>query len=411
MRCHDIRENLSAYIDGMLEPSIASRVEEHLASCAECRVEYDELLAVVEMVRELPEVAPPPEFRAYLRQRVSGSASVASAAVNAAQPRTRKFFAGRWVGVVAAAAVVFLTVGVTALWYDQKGGLPMSSQLAADLESNGGQVTGQAERAGEPGNDTSLKQPTKDQAPEISVNMRVLSEPEPEPESSAPESDPDRQQQSEYMALDTGAGSPAAESRDASPEQDPAAEKQTESVPPQPAEEEQMQFFITALSDEEKAARDAAPPGMGGGKLQAVEYTVSLQVYEGQDAVQVITGAAGKYGGTVEPVNQKDRLVCKVPDYAVEQFIQEIALAGEITDRQSRQVDLLPGIQELESDISELMAREKELAKQLDEGADEAVEDELAAVRQQLASLQGELAAISKSAMTATVEIKLNPAE
>jgi len=48
MRCHDICENLSAYIDGMLDQSDASLVELHLESCPGCKSEYDDLIRAMQ---------------------------------------------------------------------------------------------------------------------------------------------------------------------------------------------------------------------------------------------------------------------------------------------------------------------------------------------------------------------------
>lgn len=120
MSCHELREQLSAYLDGMLDSSLAAQVEEHLASCAECRMEYEELKAAVELVRELPVVVPPPEFHAALRQRLQ---KLSSAAVNPETPVQKP--GAPWknrLRPLAAAAVIFLVAGVSALWYGQHHG-------------------------------------------------------------------------------------------------------------------------------------------------------------------------------------------------------------------------------------------------------------------------------------------------
>ena len=51
-----LRELLSAYVDGQVSASEASRVQEHLAACAECRRELEALRATVSLLRSLPQV-------------------------------------------------------------------------------------------------------------------------------------------------------------------------------------------------------------------------------------------------------------------------------------------------------------------------------------------------------------------
>lgn len=53
-----LRDLLSAYIDGEVNGSEAARVEEHLSGCEECRRELDTLRATVELMGQLPELAP-----------------------------------------------------------------------------------------------------------------------------------------------------------------------------------------------------------------------------------------------------------------------------------------------------------------------------------------------------------------
>ena len=52
-----LRTLLSSYIDGEVSAQEARRVDEHLAGCAECRRELQELRATVELLGALPELA------------------------------------------------------------------------------------------------------------------------------------------------------------------------------------------------------------------------------------------------------------------------------------------------------------------------------------------------------------------
>ena len=66
----DIRKHLSAYCGGDLEPSLAALVEQHLAACAVCRAELDELNTALRLIRTTPEVEPPPWLTARIMARV-----------------------------------------------------------------------------------------------------------------------------------------------------------------------------------------------------------------------------------------------------------------------------------------------------------------------------------------------------
>jgi len=54
--------NLSAYMDGELDPSDAARVEKHLKTCSECRQELDSLCQLTSLLRQVPAKKPPRSF-------------------------------------------------------------------------------------------------------------------------------------------------------------------------------------------------------------------------------------------------------------------------------------------------------------------------------------------------------------
>lgn len=119
MQCNNIREMLSAHLDGVLEPSDHTMVTQHLGACPACRSEWEDLRMVVELVRELPEITPPAEFRHNLRKRIEAMPDHRSRIKKAALwPALTGSKISR---VVAVAATVILTAGVTALWYGLPG--------------------------------------------------------------------------------------------------------------------------------------------------------------------------------------------------------------------------------------------------------------------------------------------------
>ena len=71
MKCSEIRELLSLYIDDMLEQSLREEVSAHIDACPECRREYEELVSITKMLAELPEVRVPADFDGRLRDALN----------------------------------------------------------------------------------------------------------------------------------------------------------------------------------------------------------------------------------------------------------------------------------------------------------------------------------------------------
>jgi anti-sigma factor RsiW len=67
-----VREELTALLDGALDPARRSEVEAHLAACAACRAERDGLAAALLALRALPAPpAPSPGFEARFWARLA----------------------------------------------------------------------------------------------------------------------------------------------------------------------------------------------------------------------------------------------------------------------------------------------------------------------------------------------------
>lgn len=62
MNCTELREHLSAYLDGELEQELAERVKAHLATCGDCRAEFESLEQVTGLVHALPREPAPGEI-------------------------------------------------------------------------------------------------------------------------------------------------------------------------------------------------------------------------------------------------------------------------------------------------------------------------------------------------------------
>ena len=96
MGCRDIRETISACVDGEASPEEAARVREHLASCERCRVLERQMRAVGAGVRQV-RGSVPDGFREAVLARLDAEGAL---------PKRKKVFptAWRWAAVPLAAA-------------------------------------------------------------------------------------------------------------------------------------------------------------------------------------------------------------------------------------------------------------------------------------------------------------------
>lgn len=75
---------LSAHLDGEVSPTEADRIERHLASCEECRLELEAVARARSVVRSLPSLDPPGGMVPPLRRRarwVWAASGIAAAAL------------------------------------------------------------------------------------------------------------------------------------------------------------------------------------------------------------------------------------------------------------------------------------------------------------------------------------------
>jgi hypothetical protein len=62
MRCEDIAQQLSEYVDGVLEPGQTERLESHLAECAACRNELEAVRQTVALLHDMEAIEPPSDL-------------------------------------------------------------------------------------------------------------------------------------------------------------------------------------------------------------------------------------------------------------------------------------------------------------------------------------------------------------
>lgn len=111
MRCKEINELLSAYFDGMLEPSDRKEVDLHLDTCPDCRMELEELSMIAGLVGNLPLVEPPVKFGRDLRLKLESLGPPVSS-----PGFLKKLVTGRRSTLVALAASFLLVFGVAGAW-------------------------------------------------------------------------------------------------------------------------------------------------------------------------------------------------------------------------------------------------------------------------------------------------------
>lgn len=113
MKCNEISDKLSLYIDNELSDEEMHLMEEHLQSCEKCQNELEEYKNLISVLQSLPEEEPPEGYCKRLHDKLLE---------NSSQPKTKKkalniksFNRYRWLkyGSIAAALVlVFLVVNI-----------------------------------------------------------------------------------------------------------------------------------------------------------------------------------------------------------------------------------------------------------------------------------------------------------
>lgn len=70
MKCNDIQEQISLYIDNMLDDNGKEILIKHLEECNQCSAEYDFLIATVNLCRELPMLELPENYEIGLNNKL-----------------------------------------------------------------------------------------------------------------------------------------------------------------------------------------------------------------------------------------------------------------------------------------------------------------------------------------------------
>lgn len=178
MTCDDVRDNLSAYLDGELARPEAAAVESHLAGCESCRAELASLRSLTETLHALPRRPAPAEVEREVVGQLERDALLAPREL----PKKRRFVLPIFGGAaLAAAALVAVAVHVHLASQE-----PTESKPALTLSEDGwagdraSARDGEANRyiAGAPGSGEALKKQDGEhsavaEAPAVEPDMKL----------------------------------------------------------------------------------------------------------------------------------------------------------------------------------------------------------------------------------------------
>lgn len=174
MQCKDILNLLSPYLDKVLNSDECTEVRVHLDACPRCRAEFEELKAAMLLLQELPEMAPPVDFREKLMAKIEDiDTTKQEIAQKGWLSRIRGIAKSTWYRSVAVAAVMVMALGISSLW--QKEGNPILPVIINDKEII---ITKQEPPATKPNQTQTDKTVSdKDQGPDTSVSSPVIENP------------------------------------------------------------------------------------------------------------------------------------------------------------------------------------------------------------------------------------------
>ncbi len=233
MQCSEIRELLSAYIDGVLDTNENISVKEHLRNCSECSRDLADLQETIRLLHSLGEIRPPEGFRQDLRGKLEKEPLPAGSIKNLFW--TQK--ARRWIsgpGKYLAASFIIIGLGLSSGIYNllQSGMLPKSASydLALEQKTESGTDRAALESAPQKGKENSMAD----------------------------------------MRLNDFGGSPKASATDsvksaAGDQEIPAGESDTASSTAGNPQAEQNEGFIAGAPADETLRKALAPEGKGGG--------------------------------------------------------------------------------------------------------------------------------------------------
>ncbi|WP_418792092.1 anti-sigma factor family protein [Phosphitispora sp. TUW77] len=139
MQCSEIRELLSAYIDGVLDPNEKTAVQEHLMTCGECSRDLADLQETIRLLHSLGDISPPERFRKELREKLNKESLPNGRIINLfLKQKARRWISGP--GKYLAVSVIIIGLGFSTGIYNllQSGLAPKSASYDMVMEENSG---------------------------------------------------------------------------------------------------------------------------------------------------------------------------------------------------------------------------------------------------------------------------------
>jgi anti-sigma factor RsiW len=312
----EIRDKLSAYLDGAVSPREKSLIEEHLETCQECAIVLRELRQTVARLRNLGEEEPPP----WLTQRIM--ARIGEEAGREKGLLQRLFLPLRWKLPVEAAALVFLSVTGYLVYRtvspEVKVAVPPVAEIQGEAARQAPPVVAPRYKAEQP---PAVKK-KEDLAAGRRSNVRQPAEGQP---AAAPSYESLRQEAPPPSAVPPGPSpSTLSEKKGVSPR---LLRENDEFAPPRDAE---------ALRKEEKSAPSPAMRAKAHAPAVVKEVRLVLVVTDTDDTFREIDRMAGLSGGATVRKGVRDEggvQTVRVERERLGEFLERLGEIGEVRNR------------------------------------------------------------------------------
>ena len=416
MQCREIKELLSPYLDGALDPSEGEAVSAHLDACPDCRADWSTLVDALDTIKTLPELAPSPRFSVQVLERIVAASSQSKKKSGAAY-FLKALNGGHWSRAFALAASLILTMGVTTLMYGAPGQwsktLFLPQAAFNQTESRGSQGTSFLARSSSTG-------PTvNDRAPEAVSGGTGITQSPPGyvrdsygPVAGSVDEAPPVEVPPDFQGIKRGSpngqvirkleqwnGLPERMGKDREWLPLPAG---TSSDPrtmaaPEGGAARQMAFGYKAASGTETARKVAH------------KITFSLKEVDPALAQGKIKDLAVSNGGRLLTEDyEHGRIALKVPADRYSIVLDEVMGMGNATLIQNGDQDVTDKFSNYEARIAELEAEAQKLQDTSATAAEPADQENLIRVREELNTVKKSLASLSGELAFATITIHLD---
>ena len=141
MKCIDIEELISLYIDELLDEHTKSLLEKHLVECNDCRKEYESLVSTVNLCKELPMIQLPDDYTDSLHNKLLAAQEEKNQSNEEVQPITliqdkkKKKLNWKFYTSIAAVFILFV-ISISSLNGLRMGKMASESQIARNESIN-----------------------------------------------------------------------------------------------------------------------------------------------------------------------------------------------------------------------------------------------------------------------------------